>query len=113
MLKAFRFDPELYEKFKRVASAGGYTVTAAFERFMQVTVDVGCLVFPERDVAGFEAEARVLLDWLGKGKRFYRGEGGEDVNVAGRLVWLLTKVRSAELRSTMEELLKKSVVEHT
>ena len=109
-MKAFRFDPELYEEFKRLASGGGYTVTAAFERFMQICVDGGALVFPERDVAGFEAEARVLLDWLGKGKRFYRGEAGEEVNVAGRLVWLLTKVRNSELRSNMEEVLKRSVI---
>ena len=52
----------------------------------------------------------MLLDWLGKGKRFYRGEGNEEVNVAGRLVWLLTKVRNSELRSNMEEVLKRSVI---
>ena len=72
-------------------------------------MDGAALVFPERDVAGFEAEARVLLDWLGKGKRFYRGEGNEEVNVAGRLVWLLTKVQNSELRSNMEDFLKRSV----
>ncbi len=110
-MKAFRFDPQLYDQFKALASAGGYTVTGAFERFMQICVDGGALVFPERDVAGFEAEARVLLDWLvGKGKRFYRGEGNEEINVAGRLVSLLTKVRDSELRNRVEESLKKSVV---
>ncbi len=110
-MKAFRFDPQLYDQFKALASAGGYTVTGAFERFMQICVDGGVLVFPERDVAGFEAEARVLLDWLGKGKRFYRGEVNEEINVAGRLVSLLTKVRNGELRSNMEDFLKRSVGE--
>jgi hypothetical protein len=109
--KGFRFDPELYAGFKRLASSGGCTVTGAFERFMNVCVERGVLVFPEREVAGSEAEARVLVDWLEKGKRFYRGEGGEEVNIAGRLVWLLAKVRSVELRSSMEEQLKRSVPE--
>ncbi len=84
-------------------------MTAAFERFMQICVDGGVLVFPERDVTGFEAEAHVLLDWLGKGKRFYRGEGNEEINVAGRLVSILTKVRNSELRSSMEDFLKRSI----
>jgi hypothetical protein len=47
------------------------------------------LVFPERNIEGFEVEARVLVDWLRKGKRFYRGESGVEVNIAGRLVGLL------------------------
>ncbi len=88
-------------------------MAAAFERFMQICVDGGALVFPERDVAGFEAEARVLLDWLGKGKRFYRGEGNVEVNVAGRLVLLLTKVRDSELRKNIENRLKEAVPEQT
>lgn len=60
---------------------------------MRVCVESGALVFPELGLAGFEAEARVLADWLGKGKRFYRGADGGEVNIAGRLVWLLSKVR--------------------
>jgi len=111
VFKGFRFDPELYAGFKRLASSGGCTVTGAFERFMSVCVEGGGLVFPERMVVGFEAEARVLVDWLQKGKRFYRGEGGEEVNIAGRLVWLLAKVRNVELRSSIEDVLKRSVPE--
>ena len=33
---------------------------------------------------------------------FYRGEGGVEVNIAGRLVGLLLKVRDSELRVEME-----------
>jgi hypothetical protein len=86
-------------------------VTGAFERFMSVCVDGGELVFPERGASGFEAEARVLVDWLGKGKRFYRGDAGEEVNIAGRLVWLLSRVRDSELIAEMEKQLKESVPE--
>ncbi len=109
VFRGFRFDVELYAGFKRVACAGGCTVTGAFERFMSCCVEGGGLVFPEGGTVGFEAEARVLVDWLGKGKRFYRGEGGVEVNVAGRLVWLLPKVRDAALRGEIEAQLKGSV----
>ena len=109
VFRGFRFNLELYAGFKRVACAGGCTVTGAFERFMSCCVEGGGLVFPEGGTVGFEAEARVLVDWLGKGKRSYRGEGGVEVNVAGRLVWLLPKVRDAALRGEMEAQLKGSV----
>ena len=78
---------------------------------MSICVEEGLLVFHERDIEGFEVEARVLVDWLGKGKRFYRGEGGVEVNIAGRLVGLLLKVRDSELRGEMEKALKSSVSE--
>ena len=111
VFKGFRFDPLLYAGFKRLASKSGCTVTCAFERFMSCCVEGGVLVFPQKDTGAFEAEARVLVDWLGKGKRFYRGEGGEEVNISGRLIWLLSKVYDAGLRLRMEEVLKKAVSE--
>jgi hypothetical protein len=111
IFKGFRFEAQLYRDFKSVASAGGCTVTGAFERFMDVCVEGGLLVFPERNIEGFEAEARVLVDWLLKGRRFYRGEGGVEVNIGGRLVVLLLKVHDSELRVEMEKALKASVSE--
>ena len=109
VFKGFRFDPELYAGFRKVASSGGCTVTGAFERFMKVCVEGGVLVFPESGVGSFEVEARVLVDWLRKGRRFYRGENEEEVNIPGRLVWLLHKVRDVGLKAEMEEELKRSV----
>ena len=97
---------------RKLASVSGCTVTGAFERFMSCCIEAGVLVFPERGLEGFEAEARVLVDWLKKGKRFYRGDGGEEVNISGRLVWLLHKVRNVKLRGEMEEILKMAVSEH-
>jgi hypothetical protein len=111
VFKGFRFDAQLYSDFKSVASAGGCTATGAFERFMSVCVERALLVFPELNVEGFEVEARVLVDWLRKGKRFYRTEKGVEINIAGRLVELLLKVRNSELRGEMEEALKSSVSE--
>jgi hypothetical protein len=109
VFKGFRFEPALYADFQRLASSGGYTVTGAFERFMSVCVENGMLVFPESDVGSCEAEARVLVDWLRKGRRFYRGENGEEVNIPGRLVWLLRKVRDVDLRAELEDELKRAM----
>jgi hypothetical protein len=111
VFKGFRFDAELYSGFKRVAGAGGFTVTGAFERFMRGCVECGFLVFPDERLGDFEVEARVLADWLGKGKRFYRLEDGVEVNVQGRLFGLLSKVRDAGLKAQMEKVLKNSVSE--
>ncbi len=109
MFKGFRFEPTLYESFKKMAPASGLTVTGAFERFMTLCVESGMLVFPERGVEGIESEARVLADWLAKGKRFYYGERNEELSVDGRLLWLLPKVRDAALRDTVESVLKGAI----
>jgi hypothetical protein len=107
--KGFRFDVELYSDFKCVAGEGGLTVTGAFERFMHGCVNCGFLVFPDERLGDFEVEARVLADWLGKGKLFYRGGSGEEINIQGRLLWLLPKVHNVALKALMEQVLKGSV----
>jgi hypothetical protein len=109
VLTSFKFNPEVFGSFKQLASKGGVSVTGAFERFMSTCVEEGVLVFPERNTAGFEAEARVLVDWLRKGKHFYRTEDGVEVNISGRLVWLLSKVRDSGLLVEMEDVLKGAV----
>lgn len=49
-LKAFRFDPDLYEKFKAAAESSNLLVTEAFEKFMQACVEFGAVKFPESTV---------------------------------------------------------------
>ena len=39
-------------------------------------VDAKALVFVEGNVLDFEVEARVLVDWVGKGKLFLRDSEG-------------------------------------
>jgi hypothetical protein len=67
VLKAFRFNPQLYEDFKGLASKNEYTSTVALEKFMADAVKFG-LVFPSAKNAAAEAEARVMLAWLKEGK---------------------------------------------
>ncbi len=107
--KGFRFEPNLYEEFGHLALKGGFTITGAFERFMNCCVERGSLVFPESGVLGLESEARVLVDWLRKGKRFYRDDVGTELNIAGKLICLLPKVQDAALRAEIEQQLKSSV----
>jgi hypothetical protein len=104
-----RFEPSLYGSFKAVAGASGCTVTGAFERFMRSCVEAESLVFVEREVLDFEVEARVLVDWLCKGKCFFRDQDGEEVNVQGRLLWLLPRVHDVGLKEEIEGALKRSV----
>ena len=46
-IKAFRVNPEFYERFRVKASENGYTVAGAFEKFMSTAVEYG-LVFPSK-----------------------------------------------------------------
>ena len=62
VFRSFRFDGELYAGFARVCGVSGCTVTGAFDRFMRGCVAAEGLVFAEADLAGFEAQARVLAD---------------------------------------------------
>lgn len=109
VFKAFRFKPQLYAQFTTVAKAGGFTVTEVLTRFMQDCVDADAVIFPEKHLVNFETEARVLVDWLSKGKRFYRDKGDVEINVQGRLFELLGKVQDTTLLSEMKEALQKSV----
>jgi hypothetical protein len=109
-LKAFRFDPELYAKFKEIARASSMMVTEAFEKFMRACVVMGAVKFPEpaaskRDV---ETEARVLLTWLRKRQFEYHLNNEEDpYSVPGRLLQLLPRIEDETLRKEVEDELKK------
>jgi hypothetical protein len=106
--KSYLFDPAQYSSFKRVCSSSGVGVTEAFERFMAGCIEQDRLVYCEQASAAIEAEARVLIDWLSKGKLFYRSPDGEELNISGRLLWLLPRV-GAVLAGEIEAALKNSV----
>jgi len=106
VFKAFRFNPQLYASFKELAAKNGYTVTGAFEKFMASAVEYG-LVFPSANkTESVEAEARVMLAWLKKGKYWVNLGGGEETSTRGRLLELLPKIEDAKLREEIEETLK-------
>ncbi len=107
LLKSFRFNPQLYDNFKQLASKNGYTVTAAFEKFMTSAIDHG-LVFPSAvKTENAEAEAHIMLSWLKEGRYWVNLGGGEETSTRGRLLLLLPNIEDANLRVDIEETLKK------
>ena len=63
MAKSFSlsgFSPELCLRFKQLVLDGGYTMTGAFEKFMEICVLHEALVFPKK------TETRIMLTWLRK-----------------------------------------------
>ena len=113
VFKGFRFDPEVYEGFKQLSSAKGCTVTYALERFMYGCVANGILTYPSLRAQDYEAEAEVLVDWLRKGKRFYRTEKGEEASITGRLIWLLPTLQDSKLKELAIVQLQRAVAEKT
>ena len=105
--KSYRFDDSLYGEFKQICKLNNVEITTVFERFMIGCVEAGRLVFPEK--TDYNAEARVMVDWLGKGQFFYRGENGDELSVQARLLWLLPKVSDVALKGEVEEALKGAV----
>ena len=111
VLKAFRFDPELYAGFKGVAERSGLMVTEAFEKFMRACVEAGKVKFPDvkRARSRVDAEARVLLTWLRNGQTSYSmNSGGEEISVHARLLQMLSQVEDEALQKEIEEELKRS-----
>ena len=103
--KGFRFNAQLYEGFKSLAAKNGYTVTAAFEKFMSSAIEYG-LSFPSPvKVENAEAEARVMLAWL-KAGRYWVNLGSGETSTRGRLLFLLPNVENDDLRVDIEETLK-------
>lgn len=105
--KGFRFNTKLYEEFKTLATKNGYTVTAAFEKFMSNSIEFG-LSFPSpAKVENVEAEARIMLAWLKEGRYWVNLGGGAETSTRGRLLLLLPNIVDANLRVDIEETLKK------
>jgi hypothetical protein len=109
-LKAFRFDPDIYEKFKASAKNSNLIVTEALEKFMHVCVELGAVRFPESTASrrDAETEARVLLAWLKKGQYWYYLKNEDNsYSITGRLLQLLPRIGNEPLRSEIERELKK------
>jgi hypothetical protein len=110
VFKGFRFDPELYEKFKDLADRNGLMITETFEKFMKASVEAETVRLPEVKSSGrggVESEARVLLAWLRKGQTSY-WVTGDEISVQGMLLQMLSQVKDEALQKEIEEQLKRS-----
>jgi hypothetical protein len=109
VFRGFRFDPDLYARFKELAGRSGLMVTEAFEKFMTACVEARAVRFPvaQEKGGGVEPEARVLLAWLRKGRVSYSATSGdEEISIDARLLQLLSQVEDATLRKEIEDELK-------
>jgi hypothetical protein len=107
IFKGFRFSAQLYVNFKELVSKNGYTVTGAFEKFMTDALEHG-LTFPSATkTENVEAEARIMLVWLKDGRYWVTLDREEETSTRGCLLKLLPKIESVELRTDIEETLKK------
>lgn len=108
-LKSFRFNPQVYDTFKQLAAKNGYTATAALEKFMETSLEYG-LVFPSAaKTEDAEAEARIMLTWFEQGRYWYNFTEKQDVSTEGRLLQLLPKIASADLKRDIVKALKKKL----
>jgi hypothetical protein len=57
----------------------------------------------------FDAQARVLVDWLEKYKYYFYGENEKDVSVQGQLLMLLPRINDNNLKNRIEAVLVQSV----
>jgi len=77
---------------------------------MSCCVENGVLAFPGAPkTEDSEVEARIMLDWLKKGRLWYVKDSEEELSISGRLLTLLPQLHDANLKKEIEEELKKSV----
>jgi len=74
---------------------------------MTTCVDKNEVAFPvQQRQQDLEQEAKVLVDWLAKGKRFYRSPEGEELSIEGQLLKLIHQLDDSELKGLIVETLK-------
>jgi hypothetical protein len=107
-----RVDAEVWGAYKKLCSREKVRPYRPIEEFLRLVVDsdsVLSLLSLMRESAksrvdGYNAHARVLLDWYTHGK-FWTKVQDEDVSVEGMLLDALKLVTDADLRRRIEEAL--------
>jgi hypothetical protein len=107
-----RVEAELWRAYRVVCGRERLRPSQPIEGFLRLVVDgdsaVGLLNFVRGAVKsrseGYDAYARVLLDWFTHGK-FWLDVSGEDVSVESLLLETLKSVADSELRRRIEEAL--------
>ena len=107
-----RVDAELWRAYRMVCGREKLRPSRPIEEFLRFVVDNGSalsLLSMMREAAksrvdGFEAYARVLLDWYTHGKIWFH-VGGEETSVEWLLLDALKMVADSDLRRRIEEAL--------
>ncbi len=108
-----RVEASLWEAYRELCSRQRLRPSQPIEEFLRLVVDEGSalnLLRLMREAArvrveGYEAYARVLLDWFKHGKYWVEGPGEDDLSVKMLLLDAVKTVGDAELRGQIEEAL--------
>jgi hypothetical protein len=104
---------EVWRAYRELCRGEKLRSSVPLEEFLKVVVENGSpsgvlnmmRAFRKTRAEGFEAYARVLLEWYTKGKRFFRASGSERLSVEGLLLYALKDVGDSNLRGMIEEAL--------
>ncbi|MGD0406214.1 MAG: hypothetical protein ABSB10_06130 [Candidatus Bathyarchaeia archaeon] len=108
-----RVEAEVWGAYRAVCGREKLRPSIPIEEFLRLVLEndsASSLLSMMRGVAkaraeGFEAYARVLLDWYTHEKFWFHVEGDEDTSVEGLLLNALKLVVDSELRRQIEEAL--------
>jgi hypothetical protein len=108
-----RVESEVWRAYKVVCGRESLRPGQPIEDFLRLVVDGDSALSVLRvmreaaksRVDGFEAYARVLLDWFVHGKFWFSTSGEEDVSVEGMLLDALKVVADPDLRQKIENAL--------
>jgi len=108
-----RVEAEVWGAYRAICSREKLRPSIPIEEFLRLVLEndsASSLLSMMRGVAkaraeGFEAYARVLLDWYTHEKFWFHVEGDEDTSVEGLLLEALKLVADPQLRRQIEEAL--------
>jgi len=107
-------DSAVWEEYRQLCSREKLRPAEPIEKFVRFIVSGGSAkaVFPMLDASqrqeSFDAYARVLLDWLRKDVGYVSMPGEDGAPVESMLLQTLKQVTNRNLRSEIEEALKKA-----
>jgi len=113
MQTGMRVEADVWRAYRALCSRERLRLSMPVEEFLRLALEndsaLGFLTLvrgaTKAHVEGFDAYARVLLDWYMHGKRFFHATGEDAAPVEGLLLESLKVVADSELRQRIEEAL--------
>jgi len=113
MQTGMRVEVEVWRAYRVLCSRERLRPSVPVEEFLRLALENGSALgfltlvrgATKAHVEGFDAYARVLLDWYTHGKRYFNAAGQDQASVEGLLLEALKVVADSELRQQIEEAL--------
>jgi hypothetical protein len=108
-----RIEAEVWQAYKKLCSRDRLRPSLPIEEFLKSAVDnesiLGFLTLlratAKSEAEGINANARVLLNWHAKGRRYFNALGHDDAPIEGLLLDALKTITDPELRQQIEKAL--------